>query len=38
MNFTDEIRFYESQFEKLKDELSDVEFMVDELVTTPEPG
>jgi len=36
MNFTDEIRFYESQFEKLKNELSDVEFVVDELVTTPE--
>ena len=29
-----EIRFYESQFAKLKDELSDVDFVVDELVTS----
>ena len=31
-----EIRFYESEFAKLKDELSDVEFVVDELVTSTE--
>jgi len=31
-----EIRFYESEFAKLKDELSDVEFVVDELVASPE--
>jgi len=31
-----EIRFYESEFTQLKDELSDVEFVVDELVASPE--
>ena len=31
-----EIEFYESEFAKLKDELSDVEFVVDELVTSAE--
>ena len=31
-----EIQIYESEFNKLKDELSDVEFIVDELVTSPE--
>ena len=36
LNFKEEIRFYESEFAKLKDELSDVEFVVDELVTSPE--
>jgi len=35
LNFEDEIRFYKSEFAKLKDELSDVEF-IDELVTSPE--
>ena len=30
-----EVRFYESRFAKLKDEFSDVEFVVDELVTSP---
>ncbi len=35
LNFQDEIRFYESEFAKLKDELSDIEFVVDELVTSP---
>jgi len=30
-----EVRFYESEFAKLKDELSDVEFVVDELVGSP---
>jgi len=29
-----EVRFYESQFAKLKDELADVEFVVDELITS----
>ncbi len=36
LNFKEEIRFYESEFLKLKDELSDVDFVVDELITTPE--
>lgn len=36
LNFKDEIRFYESEFAKLKNELSDVDFVVDELVTSPE--
>jgi len=36
LNFKDEIRSYESEFAKLKDELSDVVFVVDELVTSPE--
>jgi L-fucose isomerase-like protein len=31
-----EIRFYESEFEKLKDELSDVNFVLSELVASPE--
>jgi L-fucose isomerase-like protein len=31
-----EIRFYESEFEKLKAELTDVDFVVDELVSSPE--
>jgi L-fucose isomerase-like protein len=31
-----EIQVYESEFNKLKDDLSDVEFVVDELVTSPE--
>jgi hypothetical protein len=31
-----EVQFYEFEFEKLKDELSDVDFVVDELVTSPE--
>ena len=30
-----EVRFYESEFAKLKDELSDVEFVVNELVGSP---
>ena len=36
LNFNEEIQFYKSEFAKLKDELSDVEFVVDELVTSPE--
>ena len=34
MDFRKEIRFYESQFDKLKDELSDVEFALDRLITS----
>jgi hypothetical protein len=34
LDFQQEIRFYESQFAKLNNELSDVEFVVDELVTS----
>ena len=36
LNLKDEVRFYESEFAKLKGELSDVDFVVDELVTSPE--
>ncbi len=36
LDFKKEIQIYESEFKKLKDELSDVEFVVDELVTSPE--
>jgi len=36
MDFNDEIRHYESRFEELKNELSDVEFTVDRLITSPE--
>ena len=36
MNFDDEIRFYESQFTNLNEELSDVEFIVNKLVTSAE--
>ncbi|UCG28458.1 MAG: hypothetical protein JSV24_03605, partial [Bacteroidales bacterium] len=36
MNFEEEIRFYEARFGELKDELSDVEFTVDQLITSPE--
>jgi hypothetical protein len=36
MDFRNEIRFYESEFEKLKDELSDVEFVLDRLITSAE--
>ena len=34
LDFKSEIRFYESEFAKLKDELSDVEFVSDRLVTS----
>jgi hypothetical protein len=34
MDFRKEIRFYESEFAKLKDELSDVEFVIDRLIST----
>ena len=33
LNLRNEVRFYESEFAKLKDELSDVDFVVEELVT-----
>jgi len=33
LDFRKEIQFYESEFAKLKDELSDVEFVVDRLFT-----
>jgi hypothetical protein len=36
LDLKDEIRFYESEFAKLKDELRDVEFVADELVTSAE--
>lgn len=36
LDFADEIRLYESEFAKLNDDLSDVDFVVDELVTSPE--
>ena len=34
LDFRKEIQFYESEFAKLKDELSDVEFVVDRLITS----
>ncbi|UCH62304.1 MAG: hypothetical protein JSU77_10915 [Fidelibacterota bacterium] len=34
LDFDKEIRFYKSEFAKLKDELADVDFVVDELVTS----
>jgi hypothetical protein len=36
LDFKNEIKFYESEFAKLKDELSDVEFVVDQLVSSPD--
>ena len=36
LDFKSEIGFYESEFAKLKDELSDVEFVIDQLVSSPE--
>jgi L-arabinose isomerase len=35
LDFQKEIRTYESEFNKLKEELHDVEFVINELVTTP---
>lgn len=35
LNLQEEIRSYQSEFEKLQDELADVEFVVDQLVTSP---
>ena len=34
MDFRNEIKFYESEFAKLKGELSDVDFVIDQLVST----
>jgi hypothetical protein len=36
LDFKKEISFYEAEFAKLKDELSDVDWVVDELVTSPD--
>ena len=36
LDFRNEIRFYESEFAKLKDELADVEFVVNKLVSSVE--
>jgi hypothetical protein len=36
LNFAEEIHFYEAAFSRIKDELSDVNFAVDQLVTSPE--
>jgi hypothetical protein len=36
LDFEKEITFYRAEFAKMKDEFSDVEFPVDELVTSPE--
>jgi hypothetical protein len=36
LNFNDEIKFYEAQFAELKDELSDVEFVVNQRLGTAE--
>jgi len=36
MDFRKEIAFYKSEFAKLKDELSDVEFVIDQLISTAE--
>jgi L-arabinose isomerase len=36
LDLENEIRFYESEFAKLNDDLSDVDFVVDELVTSPD--
>jgi hypothetical protein len=36
LNLKEEVRFYKSEFAKLKNELSDVEFVVDELLTSPD--
>jgi hypothetical protein len=36
LNLKDEMRTYEAQFARLGDQLSDVEFVVDELVTSPD--
>ncbi|UCD00177.1 MAG: hypothetical protein JSW66_09905 [Phycisphaerales bacterium] len=36
LDFRNEIRFYESQFAKLGNELSDVDFVIDQLVSSPE--
>ena len=35
LNFEEEVRSYQAEFEKMKDKFSDVEFPVDQLVTSP---
>jgi len=35
LNLAEEVRFYSSEFAKLKDQLSDVDFVVDQLVSSP---
>jgi len=36
LDFRNEMKFYESEFAKLKDELSDVEFVIDQVVSSPD--
>ena len=36
LNLKDELKVYDSEFAKLKNELADVEFAVDELITSPD--
>ena len=36
LDFKSEIQFYRNEFAKMQDELSDVEFVIDQLVSTPE--
>lgn len=36
LDFKKEIQFYESEFMKMKDEFSDVDFVVDQLITSPD--
>ena len=36
LDFKNEIKFYESEFAKLKGELSDVEFVIDQLASSPD--
>jgi hypothetical protein len=36
LDFKEEVKFYQSQFEKMKKEFADVDFTIDELVTTNE--
>lgn len=36
INLQEEVRFYQSEFAKLNEELADVEFVLDELVTSPD--
>jgi len=36
LDFKNEIKFYESEFAKLKGELSDVDFVIDQLASSPE--
>ncbi len=36
LDFKNEIQFYRGEFAKMQDELSDVEFVIDQLISTPE--